>query len=330
MGIKIMTQLIKQKSPDSIQHVNLYTLKDKKVAIDISILLYKSLINVRYNGDYLRNKDGKIISHIQGIYTKTVQYLSLGIIPIYIFDGKPPPEKKECIQERNKKAQECKEKMELTDNIQEKQNLEKGTVRIKKEYIDDLKQLFNHMGVSYFHPDGEAEAYASELCRIGYVHAVITEDMDTLAYGCPLLIRNCIDKSLRRPEIITTFNFQKMIEDFKMTHEEFIDMCILCGCDYCPTIPKVGSVRAFKNILDYKTIENYIESGKSPEISEEFKLKYPVARKLFTIFRDKIDIENLPIYCSKYNSEDLYNYLVHDCSMSEKRVQNSFKKINYK
>ena len=61
MGIKSLTQLIKQKSPDSIQHVNLYTLKDKKVAIDISILLYKSLINVRYNGDYLRNKD--IISY---------------------------------------------------------------------------------------------------------------------------------------------------------------------------------------------------------------------------------------------------------------------------
>ena len=330
MGIKSLTQLIKQKSPDSIQHVNLYTLKDKKVAIDISIFLYKSLINVRYNGDYLRNKDGKIISHIQGLYTKTVQYLSLGIIPIYIFDGKPPPEKRECIQERNKKAQECKEKMKLTDNIQEKQNLEKSSIRIKKEYIDDLKQLFNHMGVSYIHPDGEAEAYAAELCRIGYVDAVVTEDMDTLAYGCPLLIRNCIDKSLRRPDIITIFNFQKMIEDFKMTHEEFVDMCILCGCDYCPTIPKVGSVRAFKNITDHKTIENYIESDKSPEISEEFKMKYPLARKLFNIFRDKIDIENLPIYCSKYNSEDLYNYLVHDCSMSEKRVLNSFKKINYK
>ena len=290
MGIKSLTQLIKQKSPDSIQHVNLYTLKDKKVAIDISIFLYKSLINVRYNGDYLRNKDGKIISHIQGLYTKTVQYLSLGIIPIYIFDGKPPPEKRECIQERNKKAQECKEKMKLTDNIQEKQNLEKSSIRIKKEYIYDLKQLFNHMGVSYIHPDGEAEAYAAELCRIGYVDAVVTEDMDTLAYGCPLLIRNCIDKSLRRPDIITIFNFQKMIEDFKMTHEEFVDMCILCGCDYCPTIPKVGSVRAFKNITDHKTIENYIESDKSIDISDNFKNKYPLARKLFTVYKNKIDI----------------------------------------
>ena len=75
MGIKSLTYLIKEKSPDSIQSVNLYTLKNKRVAIDTSIFLYKSLINVRYNGDYLKNKEGKIISHIHGLYYKTIQYL---------------------------------------------------------------------------------------------------------------------------------------------------------------------------------------------------------------------------------------------------------------
>ncbi len=326
MGIKNLTQLIKKHSPDSIEHVGLYTMKDKRVAIDTSIFLYKSLINVRYQGDYLRNKNGKIISHIQGLYYKTNQYLSFGITPIYIFDGKPPVEKSECIQERNKKVQANKEKMEQTDNITEKNNLEKGTVRITKEYIDDLKKLFHLMGISYIHAEGEAEAYASELCRIGYVDAVITEDMDTLAYGCPVLIRNCIDKSIKRPEVITKFNFNKIIEDFKMTHDEFIDMCILCGCDYCPTIPKVGSVRSLQNIQSYKTIENFLESNQLT-VSDEFMNKYKVSRDLFKIFKDKIDINELPIHNSKYDSEKLYHYLVHDCSMNEKRIQNSIRKI---
>ena len=57
MGIKSLTQLIKKNSPNSIQHVGLYTMKDKRIAIDTSIFLYKSLINIRYKGDYLRNKD---------------------------------------------------------------------------------------------------------------------------------------------------------------------------------------------------------------------------------------------------------------------------------
>ena len=327
MGIKNLTQLIKQKSPESIKHTKLYTFKDKRIAIDTSIFLYKSLINVRYNGDYLRNKDGKIISHIQGIYTKTVQYLSLGITPIYIFDGKPPSEKGDCIQERNQKAKENLEKMEKTTNVKEKQSLEKGTIRIKKEYIDDLKQLFNHMGVSYIQADGEAEAYASELCRIGYVDAVVTEDMDTLVYECPIMIRNCIDKNLKGPEMITTFDLKQILTDFQMNIQEFTDLCILCGCDYCPTIPKVGSVRAFQYIQMYKSIDKYLQSDKCPEISNSFQTKYDPARKLFNIFRDKLDTDKLPINESSYDSESLYNYLVNDCSMSVKRVQNSLKKL---
>ena len=42
----------------------------------------------------------------------------------------------------------------------------------------------------------------------------------------------------------------------------------------------------------------------------------------------KIDVNNLPIHSSKYDSEKLYQYLIHDCSMNEKRIQNSFKKNN--
>ena len=45
MGIKSLTYLIKEKSPDAIQSVSLYTLKDKRVAIDTSIFLYKSFCN---------------------------------------------------------------------------------------------------------------------------------------------------------------------------------------------------------------------------------------------------------------------------------------------
>ena len=325
MGIKGLTGLIKKTSPDSIQHIGLYTMKEKRVAIDTSIFLYKSLINVRSKGDYLRNKDGKVVSHIQGLYYKTNQLLSFGITPIYIFDGKPPPEKSQTIKERVKKADECKAKMDATTDKKEKQNLEKGTIRIKKEYIDDLKRLFDSMGVSYIHPDGEAEAYASELCKIGFVDAVMTEDMDTLSYGCPQLVRGCIDKSIKRPEVITTFNFEKILEDFQMTHDEFIDMCILCGCDYCPTIPKVGPVRAMKFIQKYKTIENYLDSEKVE--NEEFKSKYEASRGLFKIFKDKIDLENLPIHTSEYDSEKIYQYLVHECSMNEKRIQNSMKKL---
>ena len=284
-------------------------------------------MNVRSKGDYLRNNEGKVVSHIQGLYYKTNQLLTFGITPIYIFDGKPPQEKSDCIKERNKKANECKEKMENTVDPEEKKALEKGTIRIKKEYIDDLKHMFDLMGVSYIHAPGEAEAYASELCRLGFVDAVMTEDMDTLSYGCPQLLRTCIDKSIKRPDIVTVFHFEKILEDFKMNHDEFIDMCILCGCDYCPTIPKVGPVRAMKFIQKYSSIENLINSDEKITIPEEFKNKYVASRGLFKVFDGKIDLENLPISVSKYDPDGIYKYLVNSCNMNMKRVQNSLQKF---
>ena len=102
-------------------------------------------------------------------------------------------------------------------------------------------------------------------------------------------------------------------------------MCILCGCDYCPTIPKIGPVRAMKYIHKYKTIENLINSDEKISVPEEFKSKYEVSRELFKIFDGKIDLENLPIHKSEYDSEKIYDYLVNICNMNPKRIQNSLK-----
>ena len=328
MGIRSLTSLIKQKSSESIETTALYSLSGKKVAIDTSIFLYKSLSNYRHNGDYLKNKEGKIVSHLVGIFYKTIQYLSFGITPIYIFDGKPPIEKKDLLIERSKKAEENKILSETVTDPEEALKHEKSSIRVKKHHIDDIKQLLDLMGVSYIHPEGEAEAYASELCRIGYVDYVVTEDMDTLVYGCPRMIRNCLDKTIKRKDVVSVISLENVLKNFNMSMEEFIDMCILCGCDYCPTIPKVGTIRSFNYIQNYKTIEALIESKKCNNIPEEFIQKYANSRKLFEIFKDKIDINNIPIHNSSCDYDKLNNYLINDCGISEKRVENALKKIN--
>ena len=328
MGIRSLASLIKQKSPNSIQTTALYSLSGKKVAVDTSIFLYKSLSNYRHNGEYLRNKDGKIVSHIVGIFYKTIQYLAVGITPVYIFDGKPPVEKKEVLQERSKKAEESKILSQTTQNPEEALKHEKSSIRVKKHHIDDIKELFNLMGVSYIHPEGEAEAYASELCRMGFVDYVVTEDMDTLVHGCPRMIRNCMDKSIKRKDVVSVIDLEDILKNFNMNMKEFVDLCILCGCDYCPSIPKVGTVRSYNYIQNYRNIEALIESKKCNNIPEEFIQKYDNSRKLFEVFKDKIDLEDLPIHTSSCDYDKLNNYLINDCAISEKRVENALKKIN--
>ena len=213
-------------------------------------------------------RDGKLITPttancLEGLTRNTTIEVakSLNIEVIFIFDGKPPVQKYECIKERKKKAQDAKEKMGECENVLEKEKLEKTSIRLTIEMVNDVKKLLNLMGVSYIHLDmGEGEAIAAELCRIGYVDYVLTEDMDTLVYGCPKLIRNCIDKTMKSPGIISVLYYEDVIKGLELNEEKFIKFSILCGCDYCPNVPKVGTTTALKMIKKYNTVDEIIEA----------------------------------------------------------------------
>jgi flap endonuclease-1 len=329
MGIKGLTKTITKYSPDSITNENLYKLSGKKVAVDASLILYQQLLKSP-KGKIFRNSKGKITSHITGVFYKIMNYISLNIELIFIFDGKPPDNKQDCINQRKEKSKKAKEASLNTESQEEKEKLEKSSLRLTREMIDDVKKLLSLMGVSYIHPDvGEGEAYASELCRMGYVDYVLTEDMDTMAYACPKLIRNCIDKKLKRKDIVSIFDYNKLINDINLTHEQFIDFCILCGCDYCPIVPKIGNVTAMKLIYTYGSIEKIHEETSSKyNFPEGYLDLFNNAKKNFKIFFDNIKIDDIDIKNSERNIEELSTFLIEEIEMSDKRVQNSLKKFH--
>jgi flap endonuclease-1 len=327
MGIKGLTQLIKQNSPDAIETINLHKLSGKRVAIDASLFMYKMLINVRRSDQsYFTSEEGKVVSHITGIFYKTTNYLAVNITPIYVFDGKPPENKCDVLKSRNEKVANAKAALENNELSQEQKNhLEKQTVRLTKQHVDDIKQLLDLMGVSYVHADGEAEAYASEMCRKGMVDYVATEDMDTLAFGCPNMIRTCLDKSIKRSDVISVINLDKVLSGFEMNYTEFIDMCILCGCDYCESLPRIGNKTAFNHIKKYKSIEALLPKLKVKP--NDYECKYKESRRLFTMYHDTLNLDELNIHHSEIRFNELFEYLTKTCSMSEKRVHNGIKKI---
>jgi len=326
MGIKGLTTLIKTSAPSAIQTQNLHHLTGKKVAIDASLFMYKMLINMRNaNQSYLTSNNGKVVSHITGIFYKTANYLALNITPIYVFDGKPPSNKGDTIKARQERVATSKLAMEQATSEEDKNNLEKQTIRLTKEHVDDIKQLLELMGVSYVQAHGEAEAYASEMCRKGMVDYVVTEDMDTLAFGCPRMIRTCLDKSIKRKDIISIIDLDAVLQGFELTYDEFLDLCILCGCDYCENIPRVGNKTAYTLIKKHRSIESILPAVKN--IPDDYETKYKESRELFKMYHDKLDLQQLSIHHSNWDLEKLYTFLVNDSSMSEKKVHNTFKKM---
>ena len=328
MGIKGLTKTIMKHSPDAVTNENLYKLSGKRVAVDASLILYQQLL--KSPGKIFKNSKGKITSHITGVFYKIMNYISLNIEMIFIFDGKPPDNKQDCINQRKEKSKKAKEASLASTSEEEKQKLEKSALRLTSEMVNDVKRLLNLMGISYIHPDvGEGEAYASELCRMGYVDYVLTEDMDTMAYACPKLIRNCIDKSLKRKDIVSIFDYTKIISDIELTHEQFLDFCILCGCDYCPVVPRIGEATAMKLIKTHCNIEEIIEKTKTKyAFPENYIDTFNEAKKNFKIFTDNIKVEDIDIKTSVRDIEGLSTFLIEEVEMNEKRVQNSLKKFH--
>ena len=66
-----------------------------------------------------------------------------------------------------------------------------------------------------------------------------------------------------------------MMKQLDLTEEQFIDMCILCGCDYALKIEGIGPVKAYKLIKQFKCIEKileYVESENSKAEKERYKI----------------------------------------------------------
>ena len=100
-----LNKFLRTNCPNSIACINMKEISGKKIAIDTSIILYQYVTAVRSTGDDLKGPDGKSTSHIQGILSKSLNYLKMGIIPVFVFDGKPPELKMKILIERKQKQQ---------------------------------------------------------------------------------------------------------------------------------------------------------------------------------------------------------------------------------
>ncbi len=76
------------------------------------------------------------------------------------------------------------------------------------------------MGVPYVDSPSEAEAECAALVKKGKAYAVASEDMDSLAFGAPILLRGFSSK--REP--ITEINYDDILETLQMSHYEFVDL----------------------------------------------------------------------------------------------------------
>lgn len=266
MGIQGLMKLIYEECPGAVKEQEMDNLTGRKVAIDASMAMYQFLIAVRSAGaggngapaTFLQNDQGEVTSHIQGMFNRTIKMMSSGLKPVFVFDGKPPQMKGAELAKRI--ARRAKAESDLaaareagaTDDID---RFSRRLVKVTRQHNEDCKELLRLMGVPYVDAPCEAEAQCAELAKNGKVYATATEDMDALTFRTPKLLRRLTFSGGKDKQAILEIDVEQVLSGMDLTYQQFVDLCILCGCDYCSTIKGVGPKTALKLIKTYKTIE---------------------------------------------------------------------------
>lgn len=204
------------------------------------------------------------------------------------------------------------------EDIKEVEKHAKRKVKVDETHVEDCKRLFSLMGIPFVTATSESEAYCALLCKRGVVNAVATEDMDALCFGTPILLRN-LNASQAKKLDIEEYNLGKIMKELEMSMEEFVDLCILMGCDYCDTIKGVGYKRAYELIKRHGCIESLIENERL-EAPENFD--YRAARVVFSELSSVGEVENFEISYEKIDRVGLVEFLVKEKGFDEKRVMN--------
>ena len=229
MGIKHLNRFLKEECKESIQFISLSSLSGKKIAVDISIYMYK------FSGDN---------SLIENIYLMLSVFRYYNIIPIFIFDGKPPTEKKELLVKRvedKKKAEieyrKLKKQIDsnnYTDEIDKQEimnsmdELKKRFVYIKKCDIETVKRLIRSYGATYYDACGEADELCALLVLKDKVWACLSEDMDMFVYGCTRVIRYL--SLLNHTAVL--YDTKGILSNLGITQKEMREICVISGTDY--------------------------------------------------------------------------------------------------
>ncbi|KAF2863051.1 flap endonuclease 1 [Piedraia hortae CBS 480.64] len=327
MGIKHLYQVLKENCPDAIKEGEIKNQFGRKVAIDASMSLYSFLIAVRSGGEQLMSESGETTSHLMGMFYRTLRIVDNGIKPLYVFDGAPPKLKSGELAkrfQRKSEAQESHEEAKETGTAEEVEKFSRRTVRVTKEHNAEAQRLLKLMGVPYLIAPTEAEAQCAELARAGKVYAAASEDMDTLTFNAPVLLRK-LTFSEQRKEPIQEIHLEKVLEGLQMERDQFIDLCILLGCDYVDPVKGIGPKVALSLIKEYKTLEAVVEHiRKNTKYTLPDDWPYQEARQLF--LEPDVRKASDPECDFKWENPDvdgLVKFLVEEKGFSEDRVRNA-------
>ncbi|MBN1784862.1 MAG: flap endonuclease-1 [Candidatus Bathyarchaeota archaeon] len=313
--------------------IDFNSLSGKFVAIDGYNALYQFLAIIRQpDGTPLKDRSGRITSHLSGLFYRTVNLVEKGVKVAYVFDGAPPTLKEVEIKRRAKVKAEALVKYEKAleeGKIEQARSYAQMTSKLKDYMPEDSKRLLTELGVPWIQAPSEGEAQAAYLTRKGAADYCASQDYDSLLFGATALVRNVTISGRRKlprkniyvevvPEVMKLDHVLKSLE---ITREQLIDVAMLIGTDFNPDgVKGIGPKTSLKLIKQHGSIEEALKEIKGVEFPVEPK-------RIRQIFLNPKVTDDYKLEWTDPNVDGVVDFLCRERDFSEDRVRRSLSKM---
>ena len=316
------------------KEVKFEDLKGKVVAVDAFNAIYQFLSSIRQrDGTPLMDDEGRVTSHLSGLFYRNISLLSEGMKLIYVFDGEYHELKEKTHEKRYGAKAEAKEKYEAAKDEEDVDSMGKYARQLStldKEKVEESKELLKAMGVAVVEAPGEGEMQAAQLVKDGGAYAVASQDYDAIVVGGERLIQNLTLARKRRlpggsyvfisPEVI---EYEKVLNDLNLNQDQLISLAILVGSDFnAGGVHGIGPKKALTLVREKKFPVEIFR-----ELEEQGKLDFNW-QDVFEIFKKPNVSKKEKIVFPKLDEEKIKEILVERHDFSEDRVEKQLEKLN--
>jgi len=334
MGTKI-TELMESKD------ISVDDLSDKVIAVDAFNQLYMFLSSIRQpDGALLKDSKNNVTSHLNGLFYRFTKLMQHDIRFVFIFDGKPPELK---LAERKRRS-ELKHEAELKfkeaekeGDLDEMKKYAARTSKLTKDMVDDVKELITALGMPVIQAPGEGEAQAAFLVKNKDAYASLSQDADSLLFGCPLVVKNLTLSGRKKlpnklsydaitPELISLHDTLKALD---IRQDQLIILAMLTGTDYdIGGIKGIGPKTALKLVKEHGLREEDFESL-FKEVKWDEHFDYPW-KQVFDVIKNTEITKDYEIKFKDVNDEKVIEVLCKKHDFSEERIRKVLETLHKK
>jgi len=226
-------------------------LAGRTLAVDGYNAIYQFLATIRQaDGQLFTDAKGSVTSHLIGVLYRTTSLLSEGVLPVWVFDGKPPELKAATLSARfraKEKAETAWKEALAAGDLETAKRKASATSRLTKPMVEEVRELLEGLGVPTISAPSEGESQAAYLAAQGRVWGVGSEDYDSLLFGAPRLVRGLAARGGRGgAPAAQLIDRTETLDALGVSGEELILIGLLIGTDFNDGARGIGPKRALK------------------------------------------------------------------------------------